>query len=141
VNAAFGPWRADGTGPVEPWTGVHTMGCINSARGGARQDTGCTAACYCPCHNGWKSRAERADLDAEQTAARAKFRDEHTAELERARSKGYTQEHDHEHGPQHLLDWATEYIYRGEPIKAAALIAAARALLACDIHEHGAHRG
>lgn len=69
--------------------------------------------------------------------ARSHFRDEYTAELARARAKGYTEEHDHEHGPQHLLDWATEYIYRGEPIKAAALVAAVRALLACTVSEHG----
>lgn len=68
--------------------------------------------------------------------ARARFREDYMAELARARSKGYTEEHDHEHGPQHLLDWATEYVYLGEPIKVAGMIAAARALLACTVHEH-----
>lgn len=67
---------------------------------------------------------------------REHFRNSYTAELARARAKGYTEEHDHEHGPQHLLDWATEYVYLDEPIKAAAMIAAARALLACDVAEH-----
>jgi predicted ThiF/HesA family dinucleotide-utilizing enzyme len=52
--------------------------------------------------------------------------------VERARqvAKGYTPEQDAEHGPDHLLMWAEEYIYRGEPVKAAALMRAAREVLA-----------
>lgn len=137
MSGFLAPYREDGTGPVREWTGNHTMECANSARGGARVDTGCQPSCYCPCHEGWKSRAERGEKSAAEVEARAQFRNAYTAELERARSKGYTEEHDHEHGPQHLLDWATEYLYRGEPVKAAGLIAAARALLACDVVEHG----
>jgi len=55
---------------------------------------------------------------------------EEVAELiaaERARQidKGYTPEHDDEHGVPHLITWAQNYVHNGEPIKAMALMAAA----------------
>lgn len=50
-------------------------------------------------------------------------------ERERQREKGFTSEHDREHGVDHLLMWAQEYARRGKPVKSAALIEAARELL------------
>ncbi len=47
-------------------------------------------------------------------------------------SKGYTSDHDREHGLDHLLEWAQEYARIGEPLKSAALIEAAR-----DLHRAG----
>jgi hypothetical protein len=52
-----------------------------------------------------------------------------THERTRQREKGYTPEHDTQHGIDHLLMWAQEYARRGEPVKSAALIEAARELL------------
>jgi len=117
------------------WTGHHVGECGSSARGGPRRpEYGCLPSCSCPCHREDDTRSGYV------TQQRKRFRDAYTAELKRARNKGYDEVHDHEHGAQHLLDWATEYIFRDEPVKAAAMIAAARSLLACAIpeHSHGA---
>lgn len=54
--------------------------------------------------------------------------------VERARqvANGYTAEHDDERGLDHLLMWAQEYARRGEPVKSAAMIEAAREKVARD---------
>lgn len=51
------------------------------------------------------------------------------AERQHARELGYTVEHDDAHGPDHLLMWAQEYIYKGNLAAAADLIESARELL------------
>lgn len=60
------------------------------------------------------------------------FRAAVTAERLRQIAKGYDQAHDDEHGTDHLLVWAQDYTRRGELLKAAALIEAAREKLARD---------
>lgn len=45
------------------------------------------------------------------------------------RAKGYTAEHDREHGVEHLLLWAQDYASRGRHLDAAALVEAAREVL------------
>lgn len=45
------------------------------------------------------------------------------------RAKGYTLEHDREHGVEHLLLWAQDYASRGRHLDAAALVEAAREVL------------
>lgn len=52
------------------------------------------------------------------------------AERGRQVEKGYDAEHDDRHGVDHLLRWAIEYAFRGDRVKTAALIDAARALIA-----------
>jgi hypothetical protein len=45
------------------------------------------------------------------------------------RAKGYTADHDREHGVEHLLSWAKDYASRGRHLDAAALVEAAREVL------------
>lgn len=47
------------------------------------------------------------------------------AARERAVAKGYTPEHDAQHGVRHLLSWAIDYARRGRPEDSSGLIAAA----------------
>lgn len=54
------------------------------------------------------------------------FEDKVHAERTRQIELGYTVEHDDKHGPDHLLMWAQEYLKRGETVKGAALVEAAR---------------
>lgn len=56
-------------------------------------------------------------------------------ERKRQIAKGYDAAHDDEHGIDHLLSWAQDYARRGEPVKSAALIHAARE--AIDRLAHG----
>jgi len=51
------------------------------------------------------------------------------AERDNQRAKGYDAAHDDEHGADHLLMWAQDYAGRGERVKSAALVDAARELL------------
>lgn len=51
------------------------------------------------------------------------------AERKRQIEKGYSAEHDDEEGIDHLLSWAQRYAWRGQPIKAAALLEAASEVL------------
>ena len=51
------------------------------------------------------------------------------AELDRQKRIGYSPEHDDEHGLDHLLELAFQYIAQGSTIKGGALIIAARAYL------------
>lgn len=56
-------------------------------------------------------------------------------------SKGYTADHDREHGLDHLLEWAQEYARIGESLKSAALIEAARDLhRAAEVPEPSAEK-
>lgn len=59
----------------------------------------------------------------EEWAARA-----HAAR-EKAIAKGYTPDHDAEHGIRHLLNWAIDYARRGRPEDSAGLILSGLALL------------
>lgn len=65
------------------------------------------------------------EMLAGQTAATV---NELTVEAERARQieKGYTAEHDDKQGIDHLLLWALHYAKKGEHVKSAALVEAAR---------------
>lgn len=58
------------------------------------------------------------------------FREQIAAERLRQTERGYDHAHDREHGVDHLLVWAQDYARQGEPLKSAALIEAARELLA-----------
>lgn len=51
------------------------------------------------------------------------------AELDRQKRIGYSPEHDDEHGIDHLLELAFQYIAQGSTVKGGALIIAARAYL------------
>ena len=51
------------------------------------------------------------------------------AELGRAERKGYSPEHDDEHGLDHLLELAFQYVAQGSTVKAGTMIVAARAYL------------
>jgi chromosome segregation ATPase len=62
----------------------------------------------------------------EEQAAAAAWDASIVAERECQTAKGYTAEHDDEHGVDHLLAWAENYARREEPVKSAALIRAAR---------------
>jgi hypothetical protein len=57
------------------------------------------------------------------------FADAVAAERARQIEKGYTLDHDKEHGIHHLLALSAEYSRRNEPVKAAAMISAAWDLL------------
>lgn len=46
-----------------------------------------------------------------------------------ARAKGYSLEHDRQHGLEHLVDWALHYLSQGEDHKAGGLLIAAKELL------------
>lgn len=61
------------------------------------------------------------DRDAWYAAVQAKRAEQ--------RAKGYTAEHDREHGVEHLLAWAQDYASRGRHLDAAALVEAAREVL------------
>lgn len=76
------------------------------------------AGCSCPCH------LSSDVMDADD------FADAVQAERERQVAKGYDRAHDTEHGIDHLLVWAYEYALKGKPVKSAAMIEAARELLA-----------
>lgn len=54
------------------------------------------------------------------------------AERDHQREKGYTPDHDDEHGLDHLLRWAQDYIRCTKRVEAAALIEAAREKLIRD---------
>lgn len=58
----------------------------------------------------------------------------HLIALERARqiAKGYTAQHDSRHGVVKLLEWSTRFANHGQHIEAAAMVEAARALIAFD---------
>lgn len=68
-------------------------------------------------------------FDSIEEATRARF--DQSVEAERARHamKGYTPEHDAEHGIDHLIAWAYEYTWRGDRVKAAAMLVALRDLI------------
>lgn len=51
------------------------------------------------------------------------------AELDRQQRKGYTSEHDDQHGLNHLLDLAKDYIARGSTVRGYAMVIAAQAYL------------
>lgn len=51
------------------------------------------------------------------------------AELDRQRRAGYSPEHDDEHGIDHLLELAFQYVAQGSTVKGGAMIIAARAYL------------
>ncbi len=51
------------------------------------------------------------------------------AELDRAGRKGYSPEHDDEHGIDHLLELAFNYVAQGSTVKAGVMIISARAYL------------
>lgn len=51
------------------------------------------------------------------------------AELDRQKRIGYSPEHDDEHGIDHLLELAFQYVAQGSTVKGGALIIAARAYL------------
>lgn len=51
------------------------------------------------------------------------------AELDRQKRIGYSPEHDDEHGIDHLLEKAFEYVAQGSTVKGGAMIIAARAYL------------
>ena len=51
------------------------------------------------------------------------------AELDRQKRIGYSPEHDDEHGIDHLLELAFQYIAQGSTVKGGAMIIAARAYL------------
>lgn len=51
------------------------------------------------------------------------------AELDRQRRLGYSPEHDDEHGLDHLLELAFQYVAQGSTVKGAAMIITARAYL------------
>ena len=51
------------------------------------------------------------------------------AELNRQQRKGYTSEHDDQHGLDHLLDLAKDYIARGSTVRGYAMVIAAQAYL------------
>lgn len=57
------------------------------------------------------------------------FKEQIEAEAAKAVEKGYTPEHDREHGADHLLNWAVEYARLGKPAASANLIQAARRVL------------
>jgi hypothetical protein len=65
---------------------------------------------------------------ASEPPSRDAWRDSIVDERCQQPSKGYTSDHDREHGLDHLLEWAQEYARIGEPLKSAALIEAARDL-------------
>lgn len=52
-----------------------------------------------------------------------------SAELDRQRRAGYSPEHDDEHGIDHLLELAFQYVAQGSTVKGGAMIIAARAYL------------
>jgi hypothetical protein len=51
------------------------------------------------------------------------------AERARHPEKGYTAEHDREHGVKHLLNWAIDYSRRGKAVESSSLIHSAMSLL------------
>lgn len=51
------------------------------------------------------------------------------AEIDRQHRLGYTAEHDDEHGLDHILERAFQYVAQGSTVKGAAMIVAARAYL------------
>lgn len=51
------------------------------------------------------------------------------AERQRQIDKGYTPEHDKEHGLKHLLTWAYDYLGQGKHVEVGALLLAAVGLL------------
>lgn len=53
-------------------------------------------------------------------------------ERQRQIAIGYDAAHDREHGADHLMHWALTYLYRGERLKAAAMMEALRDLLAAS---------
>lgn len=61
---------------------------------------------------------------------RVDWRERIKIERQRQIAKGFDADHDAKHGVDHLLTWAQDYARKGEPLAAAALIEAARELLA-----------
>lgn len=68
-------------------------------------------------------RTVKGEPTVEEWSARAQ------AAREKAIAKGYTPEHDAEHGIRHLLNWAIDYARRGRAEDASGLILSAIALL------------
>ena len=50
-------------------------------------------------------------------------------EMDRAKRKGYSPEHDDEHGLDHLLELAFKYLEEGKTVKAGVMIICARSYL------------
>jgi hypothetical protein len=90
------------------------------------------AACtLCPCGSGVAARLA-AEERAVTTRARNEFDTKVQAERRTHAERGFTAEHDDEHGLDHLLMWAQEYAFRGEAVKSASMIEAAREKLIRD---------
>lgn len=60
-----------------------------------------------------------------------RYRFDQTVASERAKheARGYTPEHDAQHGPGHLIAFAYEYCRRGDSIKAASVLLALQDLI------------
>lgn len=61
-------------------------------------------------------------------------------ERERQIAKGYTAEHDREHGSQHVLNWAIDYARRGEAVESAALMRAYSEVAKAEAFAEGAEK-
>lgn len=66
------------------------------------------------------------------TTTPEEFRQAIERERTRQLKHGYDMKHDEEHGVDHLLIWAQEYARQGKMVETAALIEAAREVLAGD---------
>lgn len=75
---------------------------------------------------------ELGEFNSDIDYQRARWRQSIAKERARQIEKGYDAAHDREHGIDHLLTWAQEYVRVSRHVEAAALIEAARELLAAS---------
>lgn len=78
--------------------------------------------------------ARRLPVSGDNAEARSQWNNAVQAERQRQRDKGYDASHDAQHGVDHLLMEAQEYARRGESVKSAALVEAAREILLSASH-------